>query len=67
MARHHILLRKPALLVWILFGAGIISFMIGTLNPVPDTEVDRITLLGEALFGSGIIVGAILVIKSKRR
>ena len=63
----HILLKKPALLVWILFGAGIIAFMIGTLNPVPDTEVDRITLLGEALFGSGIIVGAILVIKSKRK
>lgn len=66
MARH-ILLRKPALLVWILFGAGIVSFMIGTLNPVPDTQIDRITLLGEGLFASGIIVGALIVIKAKRK
>lgn len=63
----HVLVRKPALLVWILFGAGVISFMVGTLNPVPDTEVDRITLLGEAFFASGIIIGAILVINSKRK
>lgn len=66
MARH-ILLRKPALLVWILFGAGVVSFMIGTLNPVPDTEIDRLTLLGEGFFASGIIIGATLVIKSKRK
>lgn len=66
MARH-ILLRKPALLVWILFGAGVVSFMIGTLNPVPDTEIDRFALLGEVFFASGIITGTIIVITSKRK
>ncbi len=66
MARH-VLVKKPALLVWILFGIGIIFFMTGTLNPVPDTEVDKITLLGEAFFASGIIVGAVIVVNSKRK
>ena len=60
--------KKPALMVWTLFGAGIIFFTIGTLYPPLDIQmVDKITLLGEGLFASGIIVGAILLLKRKRR
>lgn len=60
--------KKPALMVWTLFGTGIFFFVIGTLYPPSDIRmVDSITLLGEALFASGIIVGAILVLKRKIR
>jgi len=60
--------KKPALMVWTLFGTGIFFFVIGTLYPPSDIQmVDMITLLGEGLFASGIIVGAILVLKRKRR
>jgi len=54
-------------MVWTLFGAGIFFFVIGTLYPPSDIQmVDTITLLGEGLFASGIIVGAILVLRKIR-
>ncbi len=60
--------KKPSLMIWTLFGAGIVFFVIGTLYPPDDIQmVDRITLLGEALFASGIIVGAIILLKRKRK
>jgi len=60
--------KKPSLFVWTFFGLGIIAFMFGTLFPPNDIQmVDQITLLGEGLFASGIIVGAILVVKRKRK
>jgi len=60
--------KKPALMVWTLFGAGIVFFAIGTLYPPTDIQmVDRITLLGEGLFASGIIVGAILLVRKRKK
>ena len=60
--------KKPALMVWTLFGAGILAFTIGTLYPPTDImNVDLLTLLGEGLFASGIIVGAILVVRKRRK
>lgn len=61
------LMKKPALIVWLLFGGGIISFMISTLNPIPDTEINTINLIGQGFFATGILLGAYLVIKSKRK
>lgn len=60
--------KKPALMVWTLFGAGVLFFVVGTLYPPTDIQmVDKITLLGEGLFASGIIIGAILVVRKRRK
>ncbi len=60
--------KKPSLMIWTLFGAGIVFFTIGTLYPPTDIQmVDRITLLGEGLFASGIIVGAILLVRKRKK
>ncbi len=60
--------KKPALLVWLFFGIGIIFFTIGTLFPPTDIQmVDQITLLGEGFFASGIIVGAIILLRKRKK
>lgn len=59
--------RKPTLYIWTLFGIGIILFMYGTVKPTIDPAINYAVLTGEIFFASGIIIGAILLVRMKKR
>jgi len=58
--------KYPTLMVWTFFALGVIFFMKGTIQPTIDPAVNIPVLVGEILFGIGIIIGIILVLKRKR-
>lgn len=59
--------KKPMLLVWLFFGIGILFFIVGTVFPIDEPMINTTVLFGEIFFGIGIITGAVILIKRKRK
>lgn len=59
--------KKPSLAIWTLFGIGILFFIYGTVLPTIDPAINFPVLIGEIFFGLGILSGAVILLRGRKR